>query len=154
MDAMVAPADLEEALDDTTETHAIQCSNSQQRLSISVPEVKQELMEVKEKLAQEKVSNAPTALVVAAAAGHNEVVDHLLDAKADVNTAVLQAAAEKGYHKIVEKLLEARVGKDTVAQTVGPNAIREAAIEGNMTALRNLVESLWKERPATVRVQA
>ncbi|KAI9764860.1 MAG: hypothetical protein M1840_008006 [Geoglossum simile] len=93
------------------------------------------------------------ALQAAAREGHLDMVERLLAAKADVNTAAnagnagqtaLQAAAGGGYLNIVEKLLTAKADVNAAAAntTAGRTALQAAAGAGHL----DVVERLLAER--------
>ena len=90
-----------------------------------------------------------TALQAAAEGGHLEVVEKLLEAKADVNAAVrwdgrtaLQAAAEGGHLEVVEKLLEAKADVNAATRWDGRTALQAAAERGHLEVAEKLLEAM------------
>jgi ankyrin repeat protein len=86
----------------------------------------------------------------AAIGGHLEVVQRLLDAKADVNAATaldggrtaLQAAAEGGHLEVVQRLLDAKADVNTAATRYdGRTALQAAAQGGHLEVVQRLLDA-------------
>ncbi|KAH6725013.1 ankyrin repeat protein [Leptodontidium sp. MPI-SDFR-AT-0119] len=91
-------------------------------------------------------------LLHAAKGGHLEVVERLLDAKADVNAAAatvgeggsrtaLQAAAEGGHLDVVQRLLDAKADVNAVAGWRGRTALQAAAGGGHLEVVQRLLDA-------------
>jgi ankyrin repeat protein len=94
-----------------------------------------------------------TALQAAAEGGHLEVVQRLLEAKADVNAAgsdggrtALQAAAGGGHLEVVQRLLEAKADVNAAAGTYFGRTALEAAAEGGHLQIVALLKSSGASR--------
>ncbi|CAG7983829.1 unnamed protein product [Penicillium nalgiovense] len=90
--------------------------------------------------------NHRTALQVAIEAGHLEVVQALLAAKADVQVspefggrAALQAAAEAGHLEMVQALLEAKANANTYPEYGDWKALESAAESGHFEVVQALL---------------
>jgi ankyrin repeat protein len=100
--------------------------------------------------AQSTLLASKPSLQAAAKEGHLEVVEKLLEAKADVNAAperwygrtALQAAAEGGHFEVVEKLLEAKADINAApASWGGRTALQAAAEGGHLEVVEKLLEA-------------
>lgn len=91
-----------------------------------------------------KNSDGSNALVAASWAGKQEVVAHLLDVKADANLvasgqlAALSAAVGQKHESVALLLLE-RGAKPNVTDPVGSTPLMEAAWQGNLNIVKNLM---------------
>jgi hypothetical protein len=88
-------------------------------------------------------------LLYAAGGGHLEVVQRLLDAKADVNAAAvyggrtaLEAAAEGGHLEVVQRLLDAKADVNAAASEAwGRTALQAAAKGGYLEVVQRLLNA-------------
>jgi Ankyrin repeats (3 copies) len=87
-------------------------------------------------------------LLYAAGGGHLDVVQRLLDSKADVNAAAeyggwtaLQAAAEGGHLDVVQRLLDAKADVNAPAEYGGWTALQAAAEGGHLDVVQRLLDA-------------
>ncbi|KAI9856126.1 MAG: hypothetical protein M1813_009244 [Trichoglossum hirsutum] len=89
------------------------------------------------------------ALQAAAGGGHLDVVERLLEAKANVNAATadgggrtaLRAAAEGDHLDVVERLLEAKADVNAAAADGGRTALQAAAGGGHLDVVERLLQA-------------
>jgi ankyrin repeat protein len=100
-------------------------------------------------------------LPCAAGGGHLEIVQRLLDAKADVNAAgvkymgrtTLQAAAEGGHLEVVQILLDAKADVNAAAidEYGGRTALQAAAEGGHLEVVQRLLDAKADVNAATAK---
>ena len=95
------------------------------------------------------VNEISHGLVRACHSGHNEVVERLLQEKADVNAAAaafdggrtaLQAAAGGGHLAVVERLLQEKANVNAAAASNGRTALQAAAEGGHLAVVERLLQ--------------
>jgi hypothetical protein len=132
---------------ESSSTNALPSRDRRQVLVDSAAQGRSQFVDILIDLGKVQNGDLEIALQAAAGGGHLDVVERLLAAKADVNTAAvdrggrtaLQAAAGSGHLEVVERLLAAKADVNAAAVVGGQTALQAAAGGGYLDVVEMLL---------------